>query len=99
MHATSLIPPHVPNWIDGREQDAKEGQALPNLNPATGRELCTVARSTRADVEDAVGSKESGERFARVVAVESASVLLLEPVDSVDLLEEEDALLQSLCHC
>ena len=54
MHATSLIPPHVPNWIDGREQDAKEGQALPNLNPATGRELCTVARSTRADVEDAV---------------------------------------------
>ncbi|MEE2962603.1 MAG: aldehyde dehydrogenase family protein, partial [Acidobacteriota bacterium] len=54
MHATSLIPPHVPNWIDGREQDTKEGQALPNLNPATGRELCTVARSTRADVEDAV---------------------------------------------
>jgi len=54
MHATSSIPALVPNWIDGQERPAQDGQTLPNLNPATGAELCTVARSSRADVEDAV---------------------------------------------
>ncbi len=54
MHATSPIPALVPNWIDGQERPAQAGQTLPNLNPATGTQLCTVARSGKSDVEAAV---------------------------------------------
>ncbi|HIE93882.1 MAG TPA: aldehyde dehydrogenase [Acidobacteria bacterium] len=54
MHATSPIPALVPNWIDGQERPAQDGQTLPNLNPATGTQLCTVARSGKSDVEAAV---------------------------------------------
>ena len=54
MHATSPIPRQIPNWIDGREQPAQDGRTLSNLNPGTGAELCTVARSGESDVRAAV---------------------------------------------
>ena len=38
------------NFIDGVFVDAVDGETLPNVNPATGQEIGTIARS-KADVE------------------------------------------------
>ncbi|MBM42373.1 MAG: aldehyde dehydrogenase [Acidobacteria bacterium] len=46
----------IPNWIDGEERPARDGQTLPKLNPATGVPLCRLSRSGASDVEDAVGA-------------------------------------------
>ena len=54
MCAKSPIPEHIANVIDGEEQEASDGQVFLNLNPATGTELCTVARSGQTDVAAAV---------------------------------------------
>ena len=42
------------NFIGGVFIDAAEGQTIPNINPATGGEIGTIARSKKADVESAV---------------------------------------------
>ncbi|MEC7272141.1 MAG: aldehyde dehydrogenase family protein, partial [Candidatus Thermoplasmatota archaeon] len=39
------------NFIDGVFVDAVDGETLPNVNPATGQEIGTIARSKKADVE------------------------------------------------
>ena len=54
MCAKSPIPEHIANVIDGEEQEASDGQVFLNRNPATGTELCTVARSGQTDVAAAV---------------------------------------------
>ncbi len=84
MHATSLIPPQVPNRIDGQDRPAQDGQTLPNLNPATGAELCTVARSGEADVRAAV---EAAKRAQPAWAA-------LTPVARGDLLREAALLMR-----
>lgn len=48
------IPSIVPNWIAGEERPAASGQCFSKVDPATGRELCRVARSDAADVDAAV---------------------------------------------
>ncbi len=42
------------HFIDGQWADSLGGAAMPILNPATGRQIATVADGTRADVEHAV---------------------------------------------
>jgi aldehyde dehydrogenase (NAD+) len=84
MHARSLIPELVPNWIAGHERAAHDGQELANLNPATGAELCRVARSGAADVAAAVTS-------ARHAQVAWAG---LTPVARGDLLREAALLMR-----
>ena len=42
------------NFIGGVFIDAAEGETIPNINPATGGEIGTIARSKKADVESAV---------------------------------------------
>ena len=42
------------NFIGGVFIDAVEGETIPNINPATGGEIGTIARSKKADVESAV---------------------------------------------
>ena len=39
------------NFIDGVFVDAVDGETLANVNPATGQEIGTIARSKKADVE------------------------------------------------
>ena len=39
------------NFIDGVFVDAIDGETLPNVNPATGQEIGTIARSKKADVQ------------------------------------------------
>src|SRR5512143_3294978 len=52
----SDTPQTIPNWIDGRESDASTGETFAKQSPATGREICRVARSRFADVDRAIGS-------------------------------------------
>ena len=42
--------------IGGRRVASRDGATSPNLNPATGETLCTVARGSERDVDDAVGA-------------------------------------------
>ncbi|MGA0331607.1 MAG: aldehyde dehydrogenase [Candidatus Poseidoniaceae archaeon] len=42
------------NFIGGLFTDAVEGETIPNINPATGGEIGTIARSRKADLESAV---------------------------------------------
>ena len=48
------IPSTIHNQIGGQESRALDGRSFAKLDPATGREICQVARSTRADVELAI---------------------------------------------
>jgi alpha-ketoglutaric semialdehyde dehydrogenase len=50
----SAIPALIPNQIGGQDARAHDGGSFEKLDPATGRTICRVARSTRADVERAV---------------------------------------------
>ena len=48
------LPPLVLNFIGGAERPTASGECFSKLSPATGRALCSVARSRKADVEAAV---------------------------------------------
>ena len=48
------IPETIPNWIDGRESEPSTGETFAKFSPATGREMCRVARSRSADVSSAI---------------------------------------------
>src|SRR5262245_34259842 len=50
----SSIPAVVPNLVGGADAPAADGGTFAKIDPATGRELCRVARSTAADVRLAV---------------------------------------------
>ena len=48
------VPAVVPNQIGGAEARARDGRTFAKIDPATGREICPVARSTRAAVQPAI---------------------------------------------
>jgi aldehyde dehydrogenase (NAD+) len=48
------VPAVVPNLIGGQAAHACDGRTFPKIDPATGRTICQVARSTAADVRLAV---------------------------------------------
>ena len=50
----TVVPSVVPNQIGGRDVTAVSSAAFDKVDPATGRVLCQVARSGRADIERAV---------------------------------------------
>jgi aldehyde dehydrogenase (NAD+) len=82
---TTLIPAGIPNFIDGAERHAASGETLPKLNPATGEELCRVARSRAADIDTAVVSA----KLAQPAWAE------LTPVRRGDLLREAALLMRA----
>ena len=49
------IPSVIPNQIGGTDARADDGRTFSKVDPATGRVICEVARSTAADVRRAVG--------------------------------------------
>lgn len=53
------VPSVIPNQIGGQDAGALDGRTFPKVDPATGRVICEVARSTTADVQLAV--KVAGE--------------------------------------
>ena len=48
------IPSVIPNHVGGQDMRPLEGRSFAKVDPATGREICQVARSTRADAELAI---------------------------------------------
>ena len=50
------FPQIIPNWIDGRESETGAGETFAKLSPATGKQICRVARSRAADVTRAIES-------------------------------------------
>jgi aldehyde dehydrogenase (NAD+) len=50
----STVPAVVPNQLGGHDSPAGDGRTFAKIEPATGRPLCEVARSTAVDVNLAV---------------------------------------------
>jgi aldehyde dehydrogenase (NAD+) len=48
------VPAVIPNLVGGLDQQAADGRTFSKLDPATGREICHVVRSSAADVSAAV---------------------------------------------
>ena len=55
------IPATIPNQIGHRDLPASGGQTFAKLDPATGREVCQVARSTKADIDQAVAAARAAQ--------------------------------------
>ncbi|MCX6551650.1 MAG: aldehyde dehydrogenase family protein [Acidobacteria bacterium] len=55
------IPSLLPNQVNGEDRPAAAGETFAKLDPATGREICQVARSRKADVETAVAAAKAAQ--------------------------------------
>jgi aldehyde dehydrogenase (NAD+) len=55
------IPALIPNQIGGGDVGANGGATFAKLDPATGREICQVARSARADIDRAVAAARAAQ--------------------------------------
>jgi alpha-ketoglutaric semialdehyde dehydrogenase len=70
-------PERVLNWIGGAERAASSDAWFTKTRPTDGTPLCTVARSARADVNDAVAAATAAQRaWADTPAVERGMRLL-----------------------
>lgn len=56
MSSNLVVPPFVPNFINGEETGARSGERFTKRAPATGRVLTEVARSRAEDVTTAIGA-------------------------------------------
>jgi alpha-ketoglutaric semialdehyde dehydrogenase len=54
-----IIPAIIPNWIDGLEVEIPTGETFAKYSPATGTEICRVARSRSDDVGRAIDAAAS----------------------------------------
>jgi acyl-CoA reductase-like NAD-dependent aldehyde dehydrogenase len=73
---TLALPAVVPNQIGGADVGAVEGRTFEKLNPATGRVICRVARSTKADVCRAVDLARAAQpAWAAATPVKRGDVL------------------------
>ncbi|MGB0364953.1 MAG: aldehyde dehydrogenase [Candidatus Poseidoniaceae archaeon] len=64
------------NFIDGVFVDAVDGETLANVNPATGQEIGTIARSKKADVEVAAqAAMQARKDWAALSMLERANWL------------------------
>ncbi|HOG45127.1 MAG TPA: aldehyde dehydrogenase family protein [Anaerolineae bacterium] len=52
----TVLPDRIPNWIDGRQQQAAGGDWFPKQRPADGTLLCRAARSQAEDIRAAIAS-------------------------------------------
>ena len=72
----TTIPSVVPNQIGGADAFAAEGRTFSKVDPATGREICQVARSTAADVRLAVErAKQAQPAWAAQTVVKRGDIL------------------------
>lgn len=73
---SAVIPEFIPNQIGGVEGPAEDGRTFDKLAPATGKRLCTGARSDRADVDRAVAAARKAQpAWAAVPAVRRGQIL------------------------
>ena len=82
--------PNVQLYIDGAWCNAASGQTLPVMNPASGKQIGTLAHAERADLDRALEAAAKGfevwkriSAFERYKIMRKAASLLRERVDSV----------------
>ena len=82
--------PNVQLYIDGAWCNAASGQTLPVVNPASGKQIGTLAHAERADLDRALESAAKGfevwkriSAFERYKIMRKAAALLRERVDTV----------------
>ena len=72
----SSIPATISNQIGSDEMPSADGRTFRKMDPATGRALCEVARSTAADVELAVTKAKAAQpAWAALTVVRRGDVL------------------------
>jgi aldehyde dehydrogenase (NAD+) len=70
------IPAVIPNLIAGQDAPAADGRSFAKIDPATGREICRVARSGAADVQLAVdAAKRAQPAWAAMTVVRRGDIL------------------------
>src|SRR5690349_17924601 len=70
------IPAIIPNQIGSADVRAADGRTFGKVDPATGREICQVARSGAADVRRAVEAAVQAQRaWAELTVVKRGDVL------------------------
>jgi aldehyde dehydrogenase (NAD+) len=70
------VPAVVPNQIGGRDALPIDGRTFAKIDPATGRTLCQVARSTAADVGAAVEAARAAQpAWAATTVVRRGEIL------------------------
>src|SRR5687767_5402133 len=71
-----VIPAVIPNHVDGQAVQALDGRSFAKVDPATGREICQVARSGDADVRLAVeAAKRAQPAWAAMTVVRRGDIL------------------------
>src|SRR5687767_10012071 len=71
-----VIPAVIPNHIDGQAAPPLDGRSFAKVDPATGREICQVARSGAADVRLAVeAAKRAQPAWAAMTVVKRGDIL------------------------
>ena len=72
----SRIPEAIPNLVGGRDASALDGRTFSKVDPATGREICRVARSSAGDISAAVACAKAAQRaWAETTPVRRGDVL------------------------
>ncbi len=72
----STIPAVNPNLVSGTDAPAADGRTFAKIDPATGREICRVARSGAADVRLAVdAAKRAQPAWAALTVVKRGDIL------------------------
>ena len=69
-------PAVIPNQINGEDRPASDGRTFAKVNPATGREICQVARSSKDDVRAAVAlATEAQPAWAATTVAKRGEIL------------------------
>ena len=72
----STVPAVIPNLVGGADAPAADGRTFAKIDPATGREICRVARSSAADVRLAVdAAKRVQPAWAALTVVKRGDIL------------------------
>jgi len=72
----SSIPAVIPNLIGGKDALPAEGRVFAKIDPATGGEICKVARSTAADIRAAVErARQAQPAWAATTVVKRGDIL------------------------
>ncbi|MGE3404020.1 MAG: aldehyde dehydrogenase [Vicinamibacterales bacterium] len=72
----SAFPSVIPNQVGGADEPAAGGRTFTKVNPATGQELCQVARSSADEVRRAVAlARQAQPGWAARTVVERGNIL------------------------
>ena len=70
------VPAVIPNQIGSEDARAAEARTFAKVDPATGREICQVARSSAADVARAVArARQAQPAWAALTVVKRGDIL------------------------